>query len=402
MPKTEKEPSVKPQTETKEPVYAKPKAKTSLSLLVIILILAVLVTTITAAFFAFSAYQLKQQVAKNITKPITDQPIIQPTSQLKPNSQTESQIDSFQQILGKYCQKIDLATGVSFSGIQPAFLPVSFDTNNLNIEFEKDNTFICAGDPQSKNGYIRINSDKGAVNVSDKNSQELGHGGPPFLGSLDTIIKDDGNIKLSIALGWPGAGCSQIGDLPLLLRGEKKIQSASGETIFINTQAVAIEENDPRLIAVLQEKTKSCEFDGQNTIEPDPQGLEEKIKQRFFSDFDNLENPEKQAITAINNTLNAFLPKKITPLDKQTAIDIVEQEMGFCDCRRRIVDLDQNGYAWEVTVTDEGLKDDSIEAIKTIFLMDIKNKIWTAEKLSQQYRCAPGRGQQNFSPELCL
>ena len=374
--------------ETKKPTLIKPT--TSLSLLVIILILAAAITTAAAVFFAFSAYKLKQQLAQHSAKPITDQPVIQPTSQ----QQSNSQIDSFQQILAKYCQKTDLENQAYFYGIQPAFLPVSLP--------EKNDTLICTGDPQPNGSYLTIDSDKGRINIYDKNSLELGHGGPPFLGSLDTIIKDDGNIKLSIALGWPGAGCAQIGELPLNIRGERKLQTASGETIFINTQTTAILENDPRLITVLQEKTKSCEFDGQNTIQPETQGLEEKLKQRFFSDFDNLENPEKQAIAAVENTLNDFSPKKITSLDKQTAIDIVEQEMGFCDCRRRTVEPIQKGYAWEVTVTDEGLQDDSIEAIKTIFLMDYQNKIWTTKKLSRQYRCAPGRGQEDFSQELCL
>lgn len=372
-----------------EKIAASVSAKPSFNLLIIVLVIALTAALLTVVFLAALIFRSKQEI---VVKPSPTQS--GPTVVSQELSKTKT--DPFQQILAKYCRKMELEYGFS-EEIEPAYLPVFVD--------KSVDAVVCTGDFAPNTGYVVADfGEKPGVNIYDQYSQEAGHGGPPFLGSLDNVIKDDGNIKLSVFLGWPHGGCAEIGQIPLYVRGEKKMELENGEAIFANTQIMAIDEQDPRLAALLQEKTKPCEFDENSSdiMEPDLEGLDERINERFFSDMNNLESPEKEAVADVINILKTVNPKKMVGLDKEAALEIVEVEMGGCDCAKRSLTLTPKGYVWEVTVLDERLMDDSIEAVKTVVLIDNQNGVWNFYKQAELYRCAPGRGQQDFSEELCL
>ncbi len=56
-----------------------------------------------------------------------------------------------------------------------------------------------------------------------------------------------------------------------------------------------------------------------------------------------------------------------------------------------------------VTITDEGLFGDSVEAERNIFELEAANDgSWSIKHRTVLYRCELGRGQQDFKPDLCL
>lgn len=216
--------------------------------------------------------------------------------------------DTFQNILTKYCKKIDLGPGAYFNGLQPDNLPVSIDYSEVKVKLREQETIPCALEPNSQ-GYVFVeleDSTKGIINIYDKYSKELGHGGPPILGSFDNVVKSEGVIKFSFALSG-GEGPPIIGAVPVIIRGEKQLKLTGGEIIYINYTKIAIAGKDKRLVDLLNKYSKPSEF------EPASQELAslpiEEVKSLFFSDFYNLQSPEKEAVTEITRILNAVSAK---------------------------------------------------------------------------------------------
>ena len=95
------------------------------------------------------------------------------------------------------------------------------------------------------------------------------------------------------------------------------------------------------------------------------------------------------------------------PLNQDTAFSLAEEKWGICNkylCESmsvRILQQDSgNDY---IEIIFEWLRDDSIESQRIIMeseYVDWKWRFW--DEVSRQYKCQQGRGQTNFSSELCI
>lgn len=327
---------------------------------------------------------------------------------------------SFQEILENKCQLIETSPTVSFYGIKPEDLPVTIDQSVVEINFREKGTIACSiFEEQPKTGSVNIEyGDHKEILLYDGNSQEGGHGGPLFFGSREIVIKDDGTIKWSMSLNWPHAGCADLDNMAVIVRGERKLKLANGETIFANTETQVIDPGDTRLVEILQPNTKDSECEP-GKKELFGEGIDEKVKEQLFNNFDELGSPEKERVDRIRKMLMAISSKTTATaittstvsktvvssetLTKDKALSLAAGQLGGCECTSRDAVITQvNSNTWTVTVTDSGLADDSIAAKQTVAAVTYQNSNWVWNTTSQLYRCAPGRGHQNFSAALCL
>ena len=56
----------------------------------------------------------------------------------------------------------------------------------------------------------------------------------------------------------------------------------------------------------------------------------------------------------------------------------------------------------DVKVTETGLMDDSVSAIRTTYSFKLKNKRWEQVSKKEEYRCARGQNTKDFQTALCL
>ena len=55
-----------------------------------------------------------------------------------------------------------------------------------------------------------------------------------------------------------------------------------------------------------------------------------------------------------------------------------------------------------VTLTEDGLPDDSIRAVRYVLDFERHGRRWELESARRTQRCQPGRGHQRFSPKPCV
>lgn len=401
------------------------EAKSATKLLILIILLLVLLFLALVAGITGYLFLQNRQLRKQAQTE-------QKTTASTPTDQTatvfeETQLPvtvqgpSFQEILASYCQDITLSPTVSFYGIKLENLPIAIDQSALPINLREQDTIACMIDDQNanKSGSVEIEyGDHRRINLYDQNSVEGGHGGQAFFGSRPVIIKDDGTIKWSMSLNWSEGGCPEPKDMAIVVRGERKLNLITGETIFANTDIQAVDPGDTRLMAVLQTKTKdsTCE-PGKKEVMYD--GTDELVKERFLSNFDKLASPERERVDQLRKILMAIGPKTVTTtagsptvgkttdskvtLTQDKALSLAQGQLGTCDCTGRDVALNQtNSNTWTVTVTDNGLNDDSMTAKQIVATVSYQNGNWTWMTNQQLFRCAPARGHQTFSAALCL
>ncbi|MCK6462386.1 MAG: hypothetical protein L6Q29_01005 [Candidatus Pacebacteria bacterium] len=75
----------------------------------------------------------------------------------------------------------------------------------------------------------------------------------------------------------------------------------------------------------------------------------------------------------------------------------VEGKYGSCS-----VNISQDGERWTVTVTYDGLYDDSVKASRVQADMTYEDGKWVKGAITTTQQCWPGRGHQDFSAELCI
>jgi len=57
---------------------------------------------------------------------------------------------------------------------------------------------------------------------------------------------------------------------------------------------------------------------------------------------------------------------------------------------------------WLVTITYDGLFDDSVRASQIISTINYQEGEWIVGEITQTQKCQPGRGHQYFSTEFCI
>jgi hypothetical protein len=88
----------------------------------------------------------------------------------------------------------------------------------------------------------------------------------------------------------------------------------------------------------------------------------------------------------------------------RTAIEFANAGQGQAATTSVIASEGAEGNADEasVTVTREGLADDSVRAVRYVILLDRNGDgTWNVRSAQRLQRCHEGRGHQDFSPQLC-
>jgi hypothetical protein len=99
------------------------------------------------------------------------------------------------------------------------------------------------------------------------------------------------------------------------------------------------------------------------------------------------------------------IPREI--LSRETAESLVKEAWGDCtldNCEKLTVNLlDGKDGVWFVEAIYEGMRDDSVQAQKKIAWTHYADDLWKLGSIVvSQQKCQPGRGQQDFSDELCF
>lgn len=202
---------------------------------------------------------------------------------------------TFQKSLAENCKTLEDGSGSSYKYIEPSKLPVKLSQviiDSIEDPFTTQHQLVCllVGREDSYLGYASLaTKDKTGVALYDDNTYELGHDGPySFFGSLDTIVKESKNVQLSIALNISGTGPSVIGETSLELRGEKQLPLKNGEVVKASVDKVAIPDNDPRLVKILNKYSKELDsqYYGEGKREIDwSLEVEKKIKDEIKTTF---------------------------------------------------------------------------------------------------------------------
>ncbi len=66
------------------------------------------------------------------------------------------------------------------------------------------------------------------------------------------------------------------------------------------------------------------------------------------------------------------------------------------------VSQEENQWMWIVTITYDGLFDDSIRATRIKATIAYQDDQWIVRESSETQKCWPGRGHQEFSTEFCI
>ena len=89
----------------------------------------------------------------------------------------------------------------------------------------------------------------------------------------------------------------------------------------------------------------------------------------------------------------------------QDAIDVAISNTERPEAASTRISSEAEGDTATVTVTFEGLRDDSVRDERHVMTLERKGdppkRGWRVIEDEVTYRCQPGRGHETFSPELC-
>lgn len=233
---------------------------------------------------------------------------------------------SFQEILTKNCQMRKSLKGFSYYGIELSKLPIIIDETLLKIQPEDKQYVRCIG--EKGHDYIFFeysstldDSKTSTIYVYDDGSEELGHGGQPYLGSYGKIIKNEEGFKLSLYLPWGEGGPILTDEMTVVMRGEKKLLRADGEILYVNGETSIVDNNNPKLIEILNKYGKAItpevaalygwnfnDYQDKKMLKvEDNEAIVEEIATAFFSDMDNLGSVEEEQIKKLEQILNSVI-----------------------------------------------------------------------------------------------
>ncbi len=197
---------------------------------------------------------------------------------------------TFQEVLDQGCKFNDNID------ILPGDLPITI-SSDVDIKYNKDGkTVRCGGIDKQK--FVSLTLDGIYVNIYDKHSNELGHGGYSFFGSLPNKIGHKDYIEFSMALSWPEGGCASPDYLSVYIRGVKAMWG-DNNSFTINTSVEAIKPDDERLQSIYKKYSIDCEHSGTEKYYDVTYGAEQEVESVLFSNFDNLVGPEKETVDNI-------------------------------------------------------------------------------------------------------
>ena len=90
-----------------------------------------------------------------------------------------------------------------------------------------------------------------------------------------------------------------------------------------------------------------------------------------------------------------------SPAAEERAEQAALDHVGERDADETSVDSEVDGDTATVTIEFEGLRDDSVRAERRVVELVRDGDAWRVQSDRAEYRCHEGRGQQDFSAELC-
>lgn len=104
-------------------------------------------------------------------------------------------------------------------------------------------------------------------------------------------------------------------------------------------------------------------------------------------------------------------PSEEIELTNEIALSLLRNDLLGGECRPEGVayyydscalGISKENNQWVVTITYDGLYDDSIRASRIRVDVIHQNGQWFKGEISRSQQCRPGRGHQDFSTELCI
>ncbi len=205
------------------------------------------------------------------------------------------------------------------SGLEASFVLAKIDPMKMPIKVDWDllkssgmgpvSQLGCGGYGGKDENYLEFLIRANMVIIYDNYSVALSHGGPPDFGTkFGEEIYNDGSTKILMYV-YGGEGPWFVGKIPVFLRAEKNIQLRNGDKVYVSYSLVAIEAGDSRLVNFFSRYSKiSTDYPGEKEVSFGTK-YNELVKEKFFSDLDNLGQSEKYALKEARTVLNAVSAK---------------------------------------------------------------------------------------------
>ena len=205
----------------------------------------------------------------------------------------------FQETLSQNCYEVS-DNNMKVITISLSTLPLTFDKNVLVIQ---DDLFSATCQGNQGNDYVSIKYDADhTMRVYDDESEELGHGGPSFLGPIGTLIKNQGDVDIYAYLVAPGVGDAYIGEAPLYIRGIKKIKIGNSFYFYVSTDRLMLNGEDDVWVSYL-DKYSTPAGSGEKGIKISE--AERDLKTGFLLNLSKLSPAQSEALAFVESTLAA-------------------------------------------------------------------------------------------------
>ncbi len=230
---------------------------------------------------------------------------------------------TLQEIIDEYCIKTEILYNGQTSGwnylIKESYLPFTINSDLMEILDNDDETqyqATCTTESEETNtddylenggsilfNYTLNNNQAYSATVYDENSIELGHGGPPSLGEYGELIESGDDYKIFAYIICDDTCGGTPNSYTFHIRAQKILEFKNNYKIFINSSIlISRGEDGTKLYTYLLNHLDNSEpINHVNEKEANNRMIEE-----FFSDLDNLENPEKEAYDTAKQFIEAI------------------------------------------------------------------------------------------------
>lgn len=303
-------PGAQPTPSSTQEQPAQPKSKYSKWIIAGLVVLLLLIVSVTSVYVLnknlTSKNQTNQQIAVKITPTINMN--ASPTVSSRPPM--PENISSFQKLLINKCNILEKVSPY-WKQINRSELPIKLDGDKIFLSVVPDTSLANCDLSNTYKSDVEIpfqiyGYDFGGdltLYVYDKQSEELGHGGPPRLGSYGTVIKNDGTSKYAVSFGFGEVPITYPFSTPVIISAEKKLHLSNGEDIYVSFNATLLHGDDPRLVNILSKY--SVKRDDKSVEITDTTNAEKEMVTTMFGDLNNLKSPEKEKFAQIENVLSA-------------------------------------------------------------------------------------------------
>ncbi|NMB57100.1 hypothetical protein GYA19_04140 [Candidatus Beckwithbacteria bacterium] len=214
-------------------------------------------------------------------------------------------------VFAKLCQKENQTEEYSNYFLNPTDFPINLSFLEEQEEYQVNQRLSCGHEGFF---YLTLNQNNNKIYVFDQYSEEGGHGGLSFFKKTGAFFKEDGDIEYTLSIPRnDGLQLYTTDTVSVNLRATKKIITKDGQEIFIKTEAVFIEANDPDLISSLTKYTDPDALNSLKEASSDDFGLDQ-IDPNTVLNWEDLNIIEEKLAEEFKNTTNEDQTEKIAEL----------------------------------------------------------------------------------------